>query len=149
MPFGYWRCISPCCRRQSDEQAKANKQAKIKQTKPNQTNQAKANKPSKQTTEACAHSHVSSRQAAFRRYTRSRSVTSSRRATDRSASVRGISFRGRFCLWMRTMGRAGGAHQRYDVVFTSGATAGLKMVGEYFPWSEGSVFYHTRECHNR
>ena len=36
----------------------------------------------------------------------------------------------------------------YDVVFTSGATAALKMVGEYFPWSESSVFYHTLECHN-
>jgi molybdenum cofactor sulfurtransferase len=28
----------------------------------------------------------------------------------------------------------------YQVVFTKGATGGLKITGETFPWSEGSVF---------
>eukprot|EP00727_Mastigamoeba_balamuthi_P007954 m51a1_g378 hypothetical protein (837) ;mRNA; r:649120-652836 len=35
----------------------------------------------------------------------------------------------------------------YDVVFTSGATAALKIVGESFPWSAGSVFAYTEVNH--
>ena len=28
----------------------------------------------------------------------------------------------------------------YQVIFTKGATGGLKITGETFPWTEGSVF---------
>lgn len=31
----------------------------------------------------------------------------------------------------------GASAQEYDVVFTSGATAAIRTVAEYFPWSEG------------
>eukprot|EP00764_Aduncisulcus_paluster_P001791 gnl/Carplike_NY0171/1259_a1701_793.p1 GENE.gnl/Carplike_NY0171/1259_a1701_793~~gnl/Carplike_NY0171/1259_a1701_793.p1 ORF type:complete len:547 (-),score=120.17 gnl/Carplike_NY0171/1259_a1701_793:101-1741(-) len=36
----------------------------------------------------------------------------------------------------------------YSVVFTSGATQGLKMIGEYFPWTEESAFVYTTHNHN-
>ncbi|KXZ42547.1 hypothetical protein GPECTOR_136g630 [Gonium pectorale] len=36
----------------------------------------------------------------------------------------------------------------YQVVFTKSATDGLKLVGETFPWSEGSMFRYLRENHN-
>ena len=36
----------------------------------------------------------------------------------------------------------------YDVVFTSGATAGLHLVGETFSWTPQSHFYYLRENHN-
>lgn len=36
----------------------------------------------------------------------------------------------------------------YHIVFTSGATGALKMVGEAFPWREGSWFMYLRESHN-
>eukprot|EP01029_Cantina_marsupialis_P014496 TRINITY_DN3193_c0_g1_i3.p1 TRINITY_DN3193_c0_g1~~TRINITY_DN3193_c0_g1_i3.p1 ORF type:complete len:545 (+),score=126.68 TRINITY_DN3193_c0_g1_i3:118-1752(+) len=38
--------------------------------------------------------------------------------------------------------------EEYAVVFTSGCTQALKLVGEYFPWSENSTFAHLRENHN-
>eukprot|EP01006_Ploeotia_vitrea_P056724 TRINITY_DN68123_c2_g10_i1.p1 TRINITY_DN68123_c2_g10~~TRINITY_DN68123_c2_g10_i1.p1 ORF type:complete len:882 (+),score=65.05 TRINITY_DN68123_c2_g10_i1:71-2647(+) len=38
--------------------------------------------------------------------------------------------------------------EEYDVVFTSGCTAGLKTVGELFPWSSKSCFAYTRANHN-
>lgn len=45
-----------------------------------------------------------------------------------------------------------GAYPReWNVVFTSGATAALKLVGEQFPWSpeaDGSLFVHDRASHN-
>lgn len=40
------------------------------------------------------------------------------------------------------------SRKNYHVVFTSGATAALKMVGECFPWASGSVFAHSKHCHN-
>ncbi|KZV31597.1 molybdenum cofactor sulfurase-like [Dorcoceras hygrometricum] len=36
----------------------------------------------------------------------------------------------------------------YKCVFTSGATAALKLVGETFPWSNQSTFMYTMENHN-
>ncbi|GKT36732.1 Molybdenum cofactor sulfurase [Aduncisulcus paluster] len=36
----------------------------------------------------------------------------------------------------------------YSVIFTSGTTQGLKMIGEYFPWSEKSAFVYTTHNHN-
>jgi len=36
----------------------------------------------------------------------------------------------------------------YQCVFTRGATASLKMVGEMFPWSQRSKFVYLRENHN-
>lgn len=35
----------------------------------------------------------------------------------------------------------------YALVFTSGATAALKLVGECFPWSDESVFAHSVDSH--
>ena len=35
----------------------------------------------------------------------------------------------------------------HSVIFNSGATAGLKTVGECFPWTTSSEFLHTTECH--
>eukprot|EP00276_Gloeochaete_wittrockiana_P003948 CAMPEP_0184651328 /NCGR_PEP_ID=MMETSP0308-20130426/8915_1 /TAXON_ID=38269 /ORGANISM="Gloeochaete witrockiana, Strain SAG 46.84" /LENGTH=539 /DNA_ID=CAMNT_0027085457 /DNA_START=215 /DNA_END=1834 /DNA_ORIENTATION=+ len=36
----------------------------------------------------------------------------------------------------------------YYVIFTAGATAGLKIIGESFPWSSESQFIYTFENHN-
>jgi len=36
----------------------------------------------------------------------------------------------------------------YHVIFTRGATASLKLVGETFPWTEESEFVYLRENHN-
>ena len=36
----------------------------------------------------------------------------------------------------------------YKCIFTSGATAALKLVGEAFPWSSESNFMYTMENHN-
>lgn len=38
--------------------------------------------------------------------------------------------------------------KEYKCIFTSGATGGLKLVGEFFPWSEESQFMYTMENHN-
>lgn len=38
--------------------------------------------------------------------------------------------------------------QCYKCIFTSGATAALKLVGEAFPWSQDSCFMYTTENHN-
>lgn len=38
--------------------------------------------------------------------------------------------------------------REWSVVFTSGATAALKMVGELFPWQPGATFAHARASHN-
>ncbi|XP_021738429.1 molybdenum cofactor sulfurase-like isoform X3 [Chenopodium quinoa] len=38
--------------------------------------------------------------------------------------------------------------KEYKCIFTSGATAALKMVGEAFPWSNQSHFMYTMENHN-
>eukprot|EP01114_Cavostelium_apophysatum_P021663 TRINITY_DN7625_c0_g1_i3.p1 TRINITY_DN7625_c0_g1~~TRINITY_DN7625_c0_g1_i3.p1 ORF type:complete len:869 (+),score=141.41 TRINITY_DN7625_c0_g1_i3:95-2701(+) len=38
---------------------------------------------------------------------------------------------------------------RYSVIFTSGCTGSLKLVGETFPWTDNiSTFYYTIESHN-
>ncbi|CAN1263313.1 Molybdenum cofactor sulfurase [Linum perenne] len=36
----------------------------------------------------------------------------------------------------------------YKCIFTSGATAALKLVGEAFPWSDASTYMYTMENHN-
>ncbi|KAG2679697.1 hypothetical protein I3760_11G063500 [Carya illinoinensis] len=38
--------------------------------------------------------------------------------------------------------------KEYKCIFTSGATAALKLVGEAFPWSDQSCFMYTMENHN-
>lgn len=38
--------------------------------------------------------------------------------------------------------------REYACIFTSGATAALKLIGETFPWSSGSSFMYTMENHN-
>jgi molybdenum cofactor sulfurtransferase len=39
--------------------------------------------------------------------------------------------------------------KEYSLIFTSGATAGLKLIGEYFDWSNQSQFSYLKEsCHN-
>lgn len=38
--------------------------------------------------------------------------------------------------------------KEYKCIFTSGATAALKLVGEAFPWSRESCFVYTMENHN-
>lgn len=42
----------------------------------------------------------------------------------------------------------GADSREWGVVFTAGATAALKMVGEAFPWRSGSLFVHSRDSHN-
>ncbi|CAI5718359.1 unnamed protein product [Peronospora destructor] len=39
------------------------------------------------------------------------------------------------------------SEEEYTLVFTSGATAALKLVGESFPWSESSTFAHSTDSH--
>eukprot|EP00949_MAST-11_sp_MAST-11-sp1_P001867 g1867.t1 len=36
---------------------------------------------------------------------------------------------------------------QYSVVFTSGATASMKLIAEQFPWHNGGTFYHPEESH--
>lgn len=38
--------------------------------------------------------------------------------------------------------------KEYKCIFTSGATAALKMIGEAFPWTSQSCFMYTMENHN-
>ena len=38
--------------------------------------------------------------------------------------------------------------KEYHLVFTSGATAAMKMVGELFPWQNGGQFLYIRQSHN-
>lgn len=38
--------------------------------------------------------------------------------------------------------------REYSCIFTSGATAALKLVGETFPWSSNSSFMYSMENHN-
>lgn len=42
----------------------------------------------------------------------------------------------------------GACPREWSVVFTSGATAALKLVGEQFPWRPGGRFAHARASHN-
>ncbi|RLN91310.1 hypothetical protein BBJ28_00013270 [Nothophytophthora sp. Chile5] len=39
------------------------------------------------------------------------------------------------------------SEEEYALVFTSGATASLKLIGESFPWSEDSTFAHSIDSH--
>ncbi|TMW58031.1 hypothetical protein Poli38472_013505 [Pythium oligandrum] len=47
----------------------------------------------------------------------------------------------------RVLAFCNASEEEYAVVFTSGATAGLKLVGECFPWSRDSVFAHSLDSH--
>ncbi|KAF0738799.1 hypothetical protein Ae201684_005411 [Aphanomyces euteiches] len=38
--------------------------------------------------------------------------------------------------------------EEYDVVFTSGTTAGLKLIGETFPFTDRSLFVYSEDSHN-
>ncbi|KAK8809905.1 hypothetical protein WA158_000848 [Blastocystis sp. Blastoise] len=38
--------------------------------------------------------------------------------------------------------------EKYTVIFTSGATGALHMIGESFPWSRDSHYYYLQENHN-
>ncbi|KAK8803347.1 hypothetical protein WA158_001041 [Blastocystis sp. Blastoise] len=38
--------------------------------------------------------------------------------------------------------------KEYSVIFTSGATGGLHLVGESFPWTKNSKFYYLHQNHN-
>lgn len=38
--------------------------------------------------------------------------------------------------------------REYSCIFTSGATAALKLIGETFPWSNQSRYMYTMENHN-
>lgn len=37
---------------------------------------------------------------------------------------------------------------KYTLIFTSGTTGGLKIVGETFPWSKNSEYVYSRANHN-
>ncbi|KAG7386443.1 hypothetical protein PHYPSEUDO_000272 [Phytophthora pseudosyringae] len=39
------------------------------------------------------------------------------------------------------------SEEEYTLIFTSGATAALKLVGESFPWSKDSTFAHSMDAH--
>ncbi|CAK0822107.1 unnamed protein product, partial [Prorocentrum cordatum] len=41
----------------------------------------------------------------------------------------------------------GASPETHELVFTSGATRALQLVGELFPWSPGGLFLHARESH--
>ncbi len=48
----------------------------------------------------------------------------------------------------RVLSFFGTTSSQYSVIFTSGATAALKLLGEAFPWSGGSEFAYTLDNHN-
>ena len=35
----------------------------------------------------------------------------------------------------------------HSIIFTSGATASLKLVGESFAWNDHGAFFHSQQCH--
>jgi hypothetical protein len=41
----------------------------------------------------------------------------------------------------------GASKENYDVVFTSGATAGLKLIGDNFLWTNNSGLIYLTDCH--
>ncbi|GMH35968.1 hypothetical protein BSKO_03836 [Bryopsis sp. KO-2023] len=47
-----------------------------------------------------------------------------------------------------TLEMCGVSSKTYDVIFTSGATEALRMVGDSFPWLKSSVFAYTQDNHN-
>ena len=46
------------------------------------------------------------------------------------------------------LGHFGVTDTTHDCIFTSGATASLKLIGESFPFSQGSNFRYAANCHN-
>jgi molybdenum cofactor sulfurtransferase len=45
------------------------------------------------------------------------------------------------------LGHFGVSGTTHDCIFTSGATASLKLIGESFPFSHGSKFKYAANCH--
>ncbi len=39
------------------------------------------------------------------------------------------------------------APEEYEVVFTSGATASMKLVSDIFPWQQNSIYWYTQNAH--
>lgn len=52
------------------------------------------------------------------------------------------------CLTTQVLDFCNASARDYKCIFTSGATAALKLVGESFPWSSQSTFMYTMENHN-
>lgn len=55
-----------------------------------------------------------------------------------------------FCVFFngKVLDYCNASAKEYKCIFTSGATAALKLVGEAFPWSRESCFMYTMENHN-
>jgi len=49
---------------------------------------------------------------------------------------------------MQVLDYCNASPKEYKCIFTSGATAALKLVGEAFPWNCSSSFMYTMENHN-
>ncbi len=47
----------------------------------------------------------------------------------------------------KTLSHFGAKEEDYEVIFTSGATAAIKLVGETFPWSDGSELWFPPNAH--
>jgi len=71
-------------------------------------------------------------------YGNSHSVNPSSQRTDRAVAE----VRKKILSWFNV------TSSEYAVIFTSGATGGLKLVGETFPWSKDSEFLYMRADHN-
>jgi molybdenum cofactor sulfurtransferase len=52
------------------------------------------------------------------------------------------------CEFIQVLDYLNASPKDYKCIFTSGATAALKLVGEAFPWSRQSSFMYTMENHN-
>lgn len=50
--------------------------------------------------------------------------------------------------WSQVLEYFNASPEDYSCIFTSGATAALKLVGETFPWTNDSNFLYTMENHN-
>lgn len=57
-------------------------------------------------------------------------------------------FEGWFVILVQILSFFNASPGEYKCIFTSGATAALKLVGETFPWSGGSTYAYTMENHN-
>lgn len=51
-------------------------------------------------------------------------------------------------MWGQILSFYNASPKEYKCIFTSGATAALKLVGEAFPWESQSSFMYTMENHN-
>lgn len=51
------------------------------------------------------------------------------------------------CVRRQAMRFFSASEEEYELVFTSGATAALKLVGECFPWQDGSQFAFSMDSH--